>query len=331
LDELNRFGVKDNDVTVIVAGGMHVSPPEEIKRKFGSELMKRVNIITHDPHQNLRFMGTTSRGTPVFINEIAADAGLRIGIGGIKGAHFAGYSGGPKIILPGISGDKTILHNHLMFRDENCKLCKLDGNPIWEDMLEAARLAHLDMKIDVVLNTRNEVALISAGEAEQAQKAAVKFFNEIYRIPVPKQADVEIVAGYPLDRELGQSLLAVVTNREVVRDGGTFLVASAAPGGIMEGFAHPLKLGLTSDDIMDQMTKGGQSPSGGPGISRFMEIKEKKAVYVVSDGISKEQVVGMNLRHDSTHSEGVMELAATYPSADVIISPTCMVLPYVQN
>jgi nickel-dependent lactate racemase len=169
INELNRLGIPDEDIQVIIARGTHRHPTEdEIRDKLGQEVLKRVKVSVHDAddQDSLVLVGTTSRGTPCWANRLVVEAGLKIGIGTCNPHYFAGYGGGPKIILPGISGREAVKKNHVWIRDPKSMQGIREGNPLWEDMLEAARIVGLDMKIDTVFNSQKEVHNVFAGDVE---------------------------------------------------------------------------------------------------------------------------------------------------------------------
>src|SRR4030042_3689566 len=112
LDELNELGVPDNRITMVIGRGTHRLPSTmEVENKLGKEALSRARVEVHDPDntKGLRYLGESSRGTPVYVNKTVADADLKIGIGNVAPHYFAGYGGGPKIVLPGISGRATIV------------------------------------------------------------------------------------------------------------------------------------------------------------------------------------------------------------------------------
>ena len=177
IEILASLGVKDDDIDIVMGRGTHkVADEPTIRGKIGDEAYERFRFTMHDPDDasKLTYMGTTSRGNRVRINSVVAGAGLVIAIGLSNPHYFAGFGGGPKIMLPGVSSRETIAYNHHMISDPKTVPDVLEGNPIWEDMLEAARIAKLTMKIDVVMNQDQAIYKVFAGEVEAAQAAAVK-------------------------------------------------------------------------------------------------------------------------------------------------------------
>jgi len=229
LAELNRMGIADKEIDVIIGRGTHRHPTdEEVHAKVGQETMDRLRVSVHQPEaDDLVYVGTTSRGTEVHVNRLVAEAALIIGIGTSNPHYFAGYGGGAKILLPGASARETIKQNHVWIRDPKANAGIMEGNPIWEDMLEAARLARLTFKFDTVLNTRKEIYKLFGGEVEAQQKVAVEALKEVYGIAVPALADVTVTSGYPLETDLIQSGKAILLADTVTKPGGSIVLVSA--------------------------------------------------------------------------------------------------------
>ena len=172
--ELNRLGIADDQIDVIVGRGTHrEATPDEVRAKVGDKAVDKLRVSVHDPDaDDLVHIGTTSRGTEVWVNPLVAEAALIIGIGTSNPHYFAGYGGGAKMILPGVCGRSTIAQNHAWIHDPGTVVGVMEGNPIWEDMLEAARLARLTFKFDTVVNAAKEIHALFGGEVEAQQKAA---------------------------------------------------------------------------------------------------------------------------------------------------------------
>jgi len=143
LDELNAAGVKDEDITVLFACGTHRAVrPEEAERLLGPEVLKRVRVISHDCQApDHVYIGDTSFGNRVEVNKVFAEADVRILTGDIDLHYYAGYGGGRKSVLPGVSSARTIQFNHAMLLHPKARMGVLEGNPVHEDMMEAAKLA----------------------------------------------------------------------------------------------------------------------------------------------------------------------------------------------
>jgi nickel-dependent lactate racemase len=236
LAELNAAGVKDENVTVIFGSGTHRAvKPEEAARLIGEETLSRVKTVSHDcKAQDLVYVGTTKKhGNKVLLNRVFAEADVKVLLGDVGFHYYAGYGGGRKSVMPAISCEETIKHNHAMLLNSNARAGVLDGNPVHEDMTEAARLAKVDFILNVVTNSRGEIVKAFAGDLEQAFLEAVKLVDEMYRVTVDRRADIVVVSpgGYPADLNLYQSYKALDNALEVVkRNGVIVLVAECAEG-----------------------------------------------------------------------------------------------------
>jgi len=228
--------VKDENITVIFACGTHRAvKQEEAVNLLGQEVLSRVKTVSHDcKAQDLVHVGTTQKhGTKVYLNRIFAEADVRILTGDVCLHYYAGYSGGRKSVLPGVSGEETIKHNHAMLLDANARTGLLDGNPVHEDMVEAANLAKVDFVLNVVTNSKGEVVKAFAGDLEQAFNEGVKLVDEMYRVTVDRRADIVIVSsgGNPADLNLFQAYKGVDNALEVVKRGGVIVLVAECPEG----------------------------------------------------------------------------------------------------
>jgi len=329
LEILNDSGVSDERITIVMALGSHNLPSkDELTEKIGLDTLRRVNIELHDPNRNLKFVGISTRGTHIYINRTVMDSDLKIGIGYIKAHEFAGYSGGPKIIVPGVSGLETIIKNHKMILEPASVIGKRSGNPVWEDALEIARRIGLDFKIDCVLNMRKEVVRIFAGDVEKAQIEAIKVYDDIYRTKISKPADVTIVAGYPLDATLIQTMVGVIAANIATKDGGTIITMSACYNGVgWGGIDVLLERRLEPEEIISMVERKEQLPTGGPMVCRIRSILKTKKIVVVTDGIAKEKINAMNLDYVESLEKAIEEVNERYPQADVIVMPVAVGIP----
>jgi nickel-dependent lactate racemase len=236
LDELNSAGVKDENITVIFGCGTHRAVTgEEAVRLLGENVVKRVKVVSHDcKAPDLVYVGTTPKyGTKVYLNRVFAEADLKILTGDVCFHYYAGYGGGRKSVLPGVAGEETIKANHTMLLHPNAKTGVLEGNPVHEDMAEAARMAKVDFILNVVINSKGEVVRAFAGDLEQAFHEGVKLVDEMYRIPVDRKADIVVVSpgGHPADVNLFQAYKGVDSALEVVKRGGVIILAAECPEG----------------------------------------------------------------------------------------------------
>jgi nickel-dependent lactate racemase len=236
LDELNAAGVKSENVTVVFACGSHRPVTrEEALRLLGETVLNRVRAVSHDwKAQDLVHVGTTQKhGTKVYLNRTFAEADVRILTGDVCLHYFAGYGGGRKSILPGLSGEETIKHNHAMLLDARAKTGVLNENPVSEDMAEAAKMVRVDFALNVVINSKHEIVKAFSGDLDQVFSEGVKLVDEMYRVQVDRRADVVVVSpgGNPADLNLFQAYKAVDNALEAVKRGGVIVLVAELPEG----------------------------------------------------------------------------------------------------
>ena len=235
LAELNAAGVKDENVTVIFGCGTHRAVKhEEAKRILGEEFLNRVKTISHNcKAEDLVVVGKTQHGNKVYVNKVFAEADVKVLVGDVGFHYYAGYGGGRKSVLPAVSGQETIHHNHAMLLQSNARTGVLEGNPVHEDMTEAARLAKADFILNVVTNSKGEIVKAFAGDLEQAFLEATRLVDDMYRVTVDRRADIVVVSpgGYPADINLYQAYKALDNALEAVKRGGTIIMVAECPEG----------------------------------------------------------------------------------------------------
>jgi len=236
LDELNVAGVKEENVAVIFGCGTHRAVTrEEAVRLLGEDVLNRVKVISHDCRaEDLVYLGKTGKhGTKVYLNRVFAEADVKILTGDVCFHYYAGYGGGRKSVLPALAGEATIKHNHAMLLHPEAKTGVLEGNPVHEDMVEAAKLAKIDFIVNVVINSEGEIVKAFAGDLDQAFYEGVKLVDEMYRVQVDRKADIVVVSpgGHPADVNLFQAYKGVDNALGVVKRGGVIILVAECPEG----------------------------------------------------------------------------------------------------
>ncbi len=235
LEKLNQLGVEDKDVSIIFGCGTHRPvKPEEARALLGSDVYERVGAASHDCQaDDLVDIGTTRHGTKVYVDRAFTRADVRILTGDIEMHYFAGFGGGRKSVLPAISGKETIQHNHQMMLHSEAKTGVLEGNPVHEDMVEAAKLAKVDFILNVVTNSKGEVVRAFAGDLEQAFYEGVKLVEDACKVSIDRRADIVIVSpgGFPTDINLYQAHKAVDNALDSVKRGGVIILVAECPEG----------------------------------------------------------------------------------------------------
>jgi nickel-dependent lactate racemase len=231
LDTLNKEGVKYENVTLIFACGLHRAvKPEEAIKLLSENVCTRIRALSHDSKaQDLVHVGKTqTHGTEVFLNRQFTEADVRILTGDIGLHYFAGYSGGRKSVLPGISGEETVKHNHALLVDPNARTGILSENPVHQDMVEAAEMAKVDFALNVVINSKRELVKAFAGDLKQVFSEGVKLFDETYRVQADRRADIVVVSpgGDPADVNLFRAYQSVDNALELVKRGGVIILVA---------------------------------------------------------------------------------------------------------
>ena len=203
-----RAGSPDAEITILVATGLHrATTVDELAGKFGEEIMARERIVVHDcdDTSSLVSLGRLPSGGDLIVNRLAVEADLLVSEGFIEPHFFAGFSGGRKSVLPGIASRATVMYNHNsgFIANPRARTGVLDGNPIHEDMLFAARAAKLAFVVNVVVDAAHEPIFSVAGDCEAAHRAGCEFLASKCRVEaVPADIAVSTNGGYPLDQNI---------------------------------------------------------------------------------------------------------------------------------
>ncbi len=236
LEEI-RKGSPDAKITILIATGCHRgTTKEELVAKFGEDIVEKENIYIHDcdEREKLVNIGTLPSGGECEVNSIAVEADLLLAEGFIEPHLFAGYSGGRKSVLPGVSGRKTVLANHCseFINSPFSRTGILENNPIHEDMLWAAKRAGLVFIVNVVLNADKKVIYAVAGDLEQAHKKGTEFLSGLCGVKADP-ADIAITTngGYPLDQNVYQAVKGMTAAEATVKDGGVIIMLAESSDG----------------------------------------------------------------------------------------------------
>ncbi|UCF59125.1 MAG: nickel-dependent lactate racemase [Candidatus Bathyarchaeota archaeon] len=284
LDELNKAGVKDEDITIIFGCGTHRAvTPDEMKKLVGEETLKRVRAVNHDCNaKDQVFLGKTSFGTKVYVNKVFADANVKILAGDVDLHYYAGYGGGRKSVLPAVSGAETIQHNHAMLLHPKSRTGVLEGNPVHEDMVEAAKLAKVDFILNIVTNSKLELVQAFAGDLELAFYEGVKLVDEMYKVPIDRRADIVVVSpgGHPLDINLYQAYKGVDNALEAVKRGGVIVLVAECPEGHGHDVFHEWMTRLKDLKAMEKEIKKRFRMGGHKAYYLLKALQKVKIVFV---------------------------------------------------
>lgn len=256
LDELSAAGCRDEDITVVFALGSHRHHTDEERRRLaGADVYSRVRCVDSDPDDCVH-LGSTKCGTPVDVTRVVAEADFRICTGNIEFHYFAGYSGGAKAIMPGVSTPAAIQVNHKMMTKPGASAGNLVGNPIRADIEEAASICGVDYIVNVVLDEHKRIVYSVAGDVTQAHRVGCKYLDRMYRKPIPARADIVLVSqgGAPKDANLYQTQKALDNAKHAVKDGGTIILIGACSEGLGSAkFEQWLKQAPDAHSMIDRV------------------------------------------------------------------------------
>ena len=236
LEEI-RKGNPDADITFLISTGCHRGTTvDELKEKFGEEIVQKEKIIIHDCDDTsmLVTLGTLPSGGGLSINRLAVETDLLVAEGFIEPHFFAGFSGGRKSVLPGIAARKTVIYNHnaSFINDPDARTGVLENNPIHRDMLFAAQTAKLAFICNVVINSEKQPIFAVSGDVELAHARGCEFLcSQCMAERVPSDIVITTNGGYPLDQNIYQAVKGMTAAEATVKEGGvTIMLAKSNDG-----------------------------------------------------------------------------------------------------
>lgn len=330
LDTLEQAGIPRDKILILVATGLH-RPNEgaELVELVGPHIAATYRCENH--HGKVlgehTYLGTTAKGVPVWIDTRYIEAELKIATGLIEPHLMAGYSGGRKLICPGIAALETVKvwHGPDFLEHPKADCGFLEGNPVHEENTRIGRLAGCDFIVNVTLDSERQVTSIVAGDMEQAFLEGVRFVEKVVKAEVAEACDVVLTssAGYPLDTTFYQAVKGMTGALPIVKQGGTIIIAAGLTEGVgspefkrlfvendsLQGFMHRI---LGKDYfVMDQWQ-----------LEELAKVRRKAKVKIVSDGLSLETLNGLFVEGVATVEQAVADSLAEYgPLARVAVIP----------
>lgn len=342
IDELEAVGVAPGDITLLNGLGTHRPQTDaELRAMLGDHIVDNYRCLQHDCHDddNLIDMGITSLGHPVRINRQYATADVRILTGFIEPHFFAGFSGGPKAILPALSGVESVFTNHglHMIADSRATWGVTEGNPIWEEMREVALSTDPTFLLNVTLNASREITGVFAGDMLQAHAAGCAFVRESAMAPVDALYDVVVTtnSGYPLDQNLYQSVKGMSAARQIVREGGAIIIATACEDGLPGHglYAELLRDAGSPQAVLDTISQPGYSAQDQWQVQIQAQIQQHADVYVYSENLTDAQICDALFAPTRSIERTVAELVERYgPEARICAMPEGpLTIPYLRE
>lgn len=326
-----RQGNPSAEITILVATGLHRAPThQEMEDKFGAEIVDRERFVIHnaDDYSTLVRMEDLPSGAPFWVNRLAMEADLLLSEGFIEPHFFAGYSGGRKSILPGISGRETILVNHSAgFIDHpNTQSGTIQGNIFHQDMEHAAHQAGLKFILNVTLDEEKNIIGAFAGHPEKAFAQGVEFTEKLTKL-TSKRAEIVLTSngGYPLDQNLYQAVKSMRTAEYVTKKGGVIITAASCIDGIGGETFHRMLINPGgASAILEEIraTEPTATDLDQWQVQILVRILLEYKVIVVTEGVEPRVLQSMGLDCATTLDEALAK-AYAYTSLDakVVVIP----------
>jgi len=284
LEELFAAGCKAENITIVFALGSHRNhTEEEMRHLVGDKVFETVRCVDSDPNDCIR-MGVTDAGTPVDITRSVAEADFRICTGNIEFHYFAGYSGGAKAIMPGVSTPAAIQANHRMMVEESACAGKLEGNPIRQDIEQAGEICGIDYIVNVVLDEHKHIVYAVAGDVTKAHRDGCAYLDKMYSKKISAPADIVLVSqgGAPKDANLYQVQKALDNAKHAVKKGGTIILIGACQEGLgSKTFEKWLLEAPTAESMIDRIHK--QFQLGGHKAAAIAMVLQNASIDLISE------------------------------------------------
>jgi len=284
LSELAQAGVREKDIRVVFALGSHRSHTlEEQARLVGETVFRRIRCGDVNREQSVE-VGHTRRGTPVQVFRPVVEADWRVYVGNIEYHYFAGYTGGAKALLPGVCSLETISANHSWMVQDTAAAGRIEGNPVREDIEEAAALVGPSFLLDVVLDSRHRIVEAAAGDVTLAHRQGCRKVDELYRVPLAEQAGIVLASagGWPKDLNLYQAHKSLENAAHAVRDGGIIILVAECGEGIGHcRFAEWMTCADSPDELLRRLQE--RFVLGGHKAAAIAKIRRQRVrIFLVS-------------------------------------------------
>ncbi|MBN1574395.1 MAG: nickel-dependent lactate racemase [Deltaproteobacteria bacterium] len=304
LTEITKAGIRDKDVMFLISLGTHRAMTEgEIKKRFGEEISARYRIFNHswDKPETLIDMGSTETGIEIYVNREVKNADLIVAVGNIVPHATTGFSGGGKIIVPGIAGEETTEGTHWAALDyEMEEILGVNDNPIRRDVNDIALKAGLDFIVNSVLDIDENPAGVVAGHPVEAHNEGVEIARRIYGSVAGEKADVVVCDASPTDINLRQSIKGVAAADVVVKRGGAIVLIAECPEGIAPQFPQFLEIGFKDPEGLKSKVEAGEIKGRIMAYTLIAigRVMKKASVILVTKGISGEEARRMGFLHE---------------------------------
>jgi nickel-dependent lactate racemase len=340
LDLLKSIGIENKQLQIIVALGTHRPMTEtELKIKVGEKVMKQYEVVNSscDSPKDMVFLGTSSNGIPAWVNRRVAEADVRIGVGMITPHSDAGFSGGAKIILPGVCNSLTVntFHAAGAFIDEN-QLGKVDS-PLRKNLEEfVAERVPLNFIVNAILTLDGEIFQCVAGDPIDAHRCGIVHALRVFGVPLERRYEVVVANCFPYDLDLWQSTKGVFCGDLATADGGTLIWVTAATEGNSNYPEFPGYLGCDRGELIHEIESRPADHAALAAESiKLSKLKERINLVLVSDGLAIKDLTKIGIPHYPAVETAIADAINRLPSsrregAVCVIPQAGVVLPYEQ-
>ncbi len=297
LKTLHAAGLKHEEILILIATGIHrPNTGDELVELVGENIAHNYQIENHysnDLSSHI-YLGKSGRGTEVWIDKRFIESDFKITTGFIEPHLMAGFSGGRKLIVPGIASIETMkfMHGPEMLAHPNAREGVIDGNPFHEEALEIAKMAGTDFIVNVALNDQRQICGIYAGELDKAHLAGIAFVRNRVKDTVSEPVDIVITtsAGYPLDTTYYQTIKGLTAAMPIVKEGGTIIIASECSEGIgSKEFTELVKESSDLDKFLHRIFHENYFVIDQWQLQEFTKVAKKANIILVSSGLTPEQ------------------------------------------
>lgn len=330
LETLEKSGIPREDILILVATGLHrPNVGDELKEIVGSRVARDYRIENHDGlnRDQHAYLGESPRGVPVWIDSRYVDADLKITTGLIEPHFMAGFSGGRKLVCPGIAAIETVRvwHGPKFLEHPNARVGVLNENPVHEENTWIARRAGCDFIVNTVIDAKRQILKVVAGDMEAAFHEGVDFVRALVVDTVPEPVDVVVTssAGYPLDTTFYQSVKGMVAAADIVKPGGTVILAASMSEGIGSvPFQQLFEENASVDEFMDRILNSDYFVMDQWQLEELAKILRKARVVAVTDGLPAETLQKLFVESAPSVEEAVADCLTRYGSdATIAVVP----------
>ena len=320
-----------SQISILIASGTHrATTPDELTEMLGAAIVKKYRIVVHDAFNDkqLTFLGEVDHRIPVWLNRTWVEADVRITTGFVEPHFFAGFSGGPKMVAPGLAGFKTImrLHDAEMIRHPNARWGVTEGNPIHDGVRRIATRSGVDFSVDVAINRDRQITHIVSGELFAVHRSVCAVLRRTAMQAFSEPFDVVVTtnSGYPLDQNLYQTVKGMSAAAQVVKPNGVIICASECSDGFPDHgeYLQILTQRDSAEELLEMINSPGHNRHDQWEVQVQAQIQQRAEVMFKTDGLTADQVRSAHLTPiDDIGTATLDTLERLGPNARVCVLP----------